>query len=188
MRSMLIAFSHVLIMHLIMDSKNTASFLNRSLRPGINSLLSKHLVSLQVTAFTVSCSFLLLSCVSHSGASLSYCCSVLLPPSHLSRYWKPCSTLIFLRNPPSFDCFFILLLSFHLHCAIFWNTSIHVHTYVLSTATQGDSQDQTFCLLWRETVRVERRLWIPALPRTRETLGQSWNVWDSVWVSVKWGL
>lgn len=50
MRSALIAFSHVLIMHLIMDSKNTASFLNRFLRPGTDSLLSKHLLSLQVTA------------------------------------------------------------------------------------------------------------------------------------------
>jgi hypothetical protein len=37
-------------MHLLMESKNTASFLNRFLRPGTNSLLSKHLVSIQATA------------------------------------------------------------------------------------------------------------------------------------------
>lgn len=48
-RSMLIALCHVLITHLLMDSNNTASFLNRFLRPGTNSLLSKHPVSIQAS-------------------------------------------------------------------------------------------------------------------------------------------
>lgn len=48
MRSALIAFSHVLIMHLLMGSTNTASFLTRFLRPGTHSLLCKHRVSKQV--------------------------------------------------------------------------------------------------------------------------------------------
>lgn len=50
MRGTLIAFSHVLIMHLLMGFKNTTSFLNRFLRPGTHSLLCKHCVSKQVTA------------------------------------------------------------------------------------------------------------------------------------------
>lgn len=50
MRGTLIAFSHVLIMRLLMGFKNTTSFLNRFLGPGTHSLLCKHCVSKQVTA------------------------------------------------------------------------------------------------------------------------------------------
>lgn len=66
MRSTLIAFSHVLIMHFKMDSENTASFPNRSLGPGTNSLLCKHLVSAPVMVVHCSLFLLTLRCASYS--------------------------------------------------------------------------------------------------------------------------
>lgn len=85
MRSALIAFSHVLILHLIMDSENTASFLNRSLRPGTNSLLSKHLVSTPVPAIHCFLSLPPLWCSSSSG-TLS---QQLIPPGSPSHPRQP---------------------------------------------------------------------------------------------------
>lgn len=66
MRSTLIAFSHVLIMHFKMDSENTASFPNRSLGPETNSLLCKHLVSAPVMVVHCSLFLLTLRCASYS--------------------------------------------------------------------------------------------------------------------------
>lgn len=84
MRSTLIAFSHVLIMHLLMGSKNTALFLNRFLRPGTHSLLCKHRVSKQVPA--IPC---------FPGLPLPRLCFLLLSFFSASARCVPCPTLSF---------------------------------------------------------------------------------------------
>lgn len=100
MRSTLIAFSHVLIMHLLMGSKNTASFLNRFLRPGTHPLLGKHRVSKQVPPFPVSQAFLFPPVLPAPEPFLTKCPLCPLPHTVLPGPKNPASHSPFLRNHP----------------------------------------------------------------------------------------